>query len=134
MGEKLGTKKGEAARSLLLSGERLKLNVGRYIVEKDGLVLTILDQAGRMFGRVTLSPSEERRGALWLRDSLAGEFSFGHGHWKVFPIVGGKLATHALRVDPICYLIGELSDGVNKAKRASRADKAFRLASPSTQA
>ncbi len=91
--------------NVLFGLEPLQLKVAGYNIRKDGYVVTVFRSTGRPFGRITLSPSGEHRGALWLRDSLAGEFQYFRRRWYVYPIEQGRLARHAQNIHPLLYLI-----------------------------
>lgn len=97
-------------REVLLDVKPLSTKVGDYKVKKEGFVVTVYRTAGRPIGRITLSPSGEHRGALWLGSSLAGEFIYSRGRWYVYAIENGRIAREARRTDPLSYLISRFED------------------------
>ncbi len=114
---------------VLFGLEPLNIKVRDYKIRKDGFIVTVFTMAGRPLGRITLSPSGEPRGVLWLRDSLVGEFFYSRKKWYVYPIENGRVARQALKLDPLSYLIQRFqreqssagSKGNNKTKARAAA-------------
>ncbi len=92
-------------REVLFGLEPLNTRLGDYKIEKTGFIITVSTAGGRPLGKITLSPSGEQRGALWLRGSLAGEFFYSRKKWYVYPIENGSIAREAMGKDPLAYLI-----------------------------
>jgi hypothetical protein len=115
----------EIEKSLLLGIAPKKVRIGRYSVERKGHVLTFYTSNDQPWGRITLSPSEESRGALWIHDALAGQFYLEGKRWHVYPINNGLLASSSVQVNPFAYLIdrfeGIRSKKIEKSARKSAA-------------
>lgn len=92
-------------RDVLFGLEPLNTRLGDYKVARAGFVITVSTVGGRPLGKITLSPSGEQRGALWLHGSLAGEFFYSRKKWHVYPIENGRIAREAMGKDPLDYLI-----------------------------
>jgi hypothetical protein len=112
------------ARELIFGIKPITTTISGYRVARNGFILTLSDPAGTQLGRITVSPSGEQRGALWLQDSLVGEFEYAGGKWHLYPIEGGSIASRALRADPLEYLIERHErDQYNSAKERTRQNR-----------
>lgn len=103
--------------NVLFGFEPLNTRVGDYRVKREGFIVTVFSK-GRPFGRITLSPSGENRGALWLRDSLAGEFSYLRSNWYVYPIDQGRVSRQPKRIDPLTYIIKRFEFGKRPSSKS----------------
>ena len=90
---------------VLFGFEPLNFKIGSHKVKREGSILTLFGKSGRPFARIALSTSDAPRGAMWLRNSLAGEFCYQARRWYVYPIEKGQVSATALRIDPLSYLI-----------------------------
>jgi len=107
------------ARELIFGIKPTETIVDGYRVARDRFIVTLSDLAGTQLGRITISPSGEQRGALWLQDSLVGQFEFSQGKWYLYPIEDGRIASRALHIDPLDYLIKRYETASDKPNRSS---------------
>lgn len=109
------------ARELIFGIKPITRTVGGYHVARNGFILTVSNPTGTQLGRITISPSGEQRGALWLEDTLVGQFEYSQGKWHLYPIEDGSIATLALHADPLDYLIKrhERARGKSNQSRSS---------------
>ena len=106
----------------LIFGTKLrKTTISGYRVAGKGFILTLSNPTGTQLGRITISPSGEQRGALWLQDSLVGQFEYSRGKWHLYPIENGSVASRALHADPVNYLIKRHEGACDKATQSRKA-------------
>jgi hypothetical protein len=89
---------------VLFGLEPMNLTIRSHKVTKEGSIVTLFSKSGRPFARIALSASESPRGAMWLKDTLAGEFWYRR-RWYLYPIEKGQVSPTALSIDPVSYLI-----------------------------
>jgi hypothetical protein len=101
---------------VLFGLEPMDTIIRKHRVIRQGSIVTLYNGSGKAIGRITLNSSGDHRGVLWLRDALAGEFSYSRKRWRVYPIENGSLSRRVLNIDPVLYLIERF-----EAKRHSMA-------------
>jgi hypothetical protein len=99
------------AHELIFETKPFKTTISGYRLVRNGFIIALCSAAGTHLGRITVSTSGEQRGALWLLDSLVGEFEYSRKKWRLYPIEQGRIATRALDVDPLLYLIERYERG-----------------------
>ena len=93
------------SRELIFGTKPFTTTISGYRLARNGFIIALCNSEGSYLGRITVSTSGEQRGALWVLDSLVGEFEYSGKRWHLYPIEQGKIATRALDVDPLHYLI-----------------------------
>jgi len=115
-------------RMLFFGMQPLTAAIGKYRFVKNGHIVTLQTSKGTPVGRITLSPSGEQRGALWLKDSLVGEFEYSQKSWHVYAIENGRISRTAWKGDPIEYMIHRLEGSPYRPPNTLTRNGASRLA------